>query len=67
MDFSKTPEFRFGYKCFFSGDLDNPYPEGGARAKRWELGFNAAYFANLQRVKEREAAGIPARFSRPRV
>lgn len=48
-----TP-FDEGFKAFRSGQLGNPYHKNTVRNRDWELGFNKAYFINLERVKERE-------------
>lgn len=44
-----------GMLDFRKGSLSNPYNEGTQRNKDWEFGFNKAYFANLEKVKENES------------
>lgn len=34
---------------------ENPYEEGSNKSKEWELGFNKAYFQNLEKVKQHES------------
>lgn len=48
--------FKKGMMAFKDGELGNPYTMGTQRHKDWELGFNKAYFRNLERVKQREQA-----------
>ena len=43
-----TDAFKVGYRAFFSGLLDNPYPEHTHFGKEWLRGFNKAYFENVQ-------------------
>jgi hypothetical protein len=43
-----------GIQDFKSGNISNPYNEGTYRSKDWELGFNRAYFENLEKVKRNE-------------
>jgi len=44
-----------GYKDFKQGQISNPYKAGSKRHRDWQIGFDKAYFNNLQRVKENEA------------
>ena len=37
-----------GYEDFKRGNTENPYKEGSRNHKEWELGFNKAYFNNLE-------------------
>lgn len=43
-----------GFKSFWDGTLSNPYKVNTEKNRRWELGFNKAYFINLDKVKKRE-------------
>lgn len=47
--------FEQGYKDFGEGQTTNPYNEGTTKNRDWDLGFNKAYFRNLERVRELEA------------
>lgn len=48
--------FEEGQLAFKRGHVTNPYKEGTSRGRDWLYGFNKAYFANLERVKEKELA-----------
>jgi len=43
-----------GRLAFKSGALGNPYQNQTKDNREWEMGFNKAYFLNLERVKEYE-------------
>ena len=43
-----------GKLAFKSGNLGNPYQDQTKDNREWEIGFNKAYFFNLERVKEYE-------------
>ena len=43
-----------GQKDFWKGQVVNPYRLDTAKWKEWEMGFRKSYFANLEKVKERE-------------
>tara|TARA_R110000803_G_scaffold30350_4_gene68485 strand:- start:3921 stop:4097 length:177 start_codon:yes stop_codon:yes gene_type:complete len=43
-----------GVRAFRVGNLGNPYAEYTRQNKDWEMGFNKAYFYNLERVKLNE-------------
>ena len=43
-----------GKLAFKSGKLGNPYQDQTKDNREWEIGFNKAYFLNLERVKEYE-------------
>jgi hypothetical protein len=43
-----------GVKDFRVGNLGNPYKLGSKQGREWEMGFNKAYFRNLERVKLNE-------------
>lgn len=43
-----------GFKSFWNGELGNPYNTDTENYRKWELGFNKAYFINLSNVKKRE-------------
>lgn len=43
--------FEEGYKAFRTGDIGNPYLLDSDDWKEFEVGFNRAYFSNLERVK----------------
>ena len=40
-----------GLKAFREGDLGNPHKPSTKQGREWEMGFNKAYFRNLERVK----------------
>lgn len=42
--------FDEGFQAFKRGNLGNPYPVNTPRNRDWELGFNKAYFTNLERL-----------------
>ena len=42
------------YKEWAAGKNSNPYSPNTARHKDWELGYNRAYFDNLEKVKSLE-------------
>lgn len=53
--------FQEGQRAFKTGNLDknnrmkgNPYSPDTQDYKRWELGFNKAYFKNLRKVQRHE-------------
>lgn len=46
--------FKKGIKSFNSGELGNPYPVNTEDHREFELGFNKAYFARLERQKDYE-------------
>ncbi len=43
-----------GFKDFYKGQISNPYNEGTYRHREWQMGFNKAYFQNLEKVKRGE-------------
>tara|TARA_R100000995_G_C3484590_1_gene126409 strand:+ start:10261 stop:10473 length:213 start_codon:yes stop_codon:yes gene_type:complete len=43
-----------GMKAFKTGKLGNPHPTNTKQNRDWELGFNKAYFLNLEKVKLHE-------------
>ena len=43
-----------GLKAFREGDLGNPHKPSTKQGREWEMGFNKAYFRNLERVKLNE-------------
>jgi hypothetical protein len=43
-----------GVKDFRVGSLGNPYKLDSKQGREWEMGFNKAYFRNLERVKLNE-------------
>ena len=43
-----------GIKDFREGSLGNPYKVNTKHKREWEMGFNKAYFRNLERVKLNE-------------
>jgi hypothetical protein len=43
-----------GMKAFKTGKLGNPHPTNTKQGREWEMGFNKAYFHNLERVKLNE-------------
>ena len=43
-----------GKVAFITGNLGNPYEKNTKNNREWEMGFNRAYFFNLERVKENE-------------
>ena len=43
-----------GKQAFKTGKLGNPYQDHTKENREWEVGFNKAYFSNLERVKEYE-------------
>ena len=43
-----------GTKDFWLGNISNPYKLDSKQGKEWEMGFNKAYFRNLERVKLNE-------------
>ena len=43
-----------GRLAFKTGNLGNPYEQGSKNNREWEMGFNKAYFLNLERVKAYE-------------
>tara|TARA_R100001460_G_scaffold44205_12_gene80897 strand:+ start:2963 stop:3175 length:213 start_codon:yes stop_codon:yes gene_type:complete len=43
-----------GMKAFKTGKLGNPYAMNTKQNRDWELGFNKAYFFNLEKVKLHE-------------
>jgi len=43
-----------GVKDFRVGSLGNPYKLDSKQNREWEMGFNKAYFRNLERVKLNE-------------
>jgi hypothetical protein len=49
--------FEEGMQAFKRGNLVNPYKPDNSRHRDWEFGFNKAYFANLEQVKEKEQDG----------
>ena len=50
----KMKPFNEGYQAFLKGDLGNPYQVNTKDNRDWEMGFNKAYFRNLDRVKLNE-------------
>lgn len=46
--------FEQGYKDFGQGQTVNPYNKDTPKFRDWEFGFNKAYAANLNRVKDNE-------------
>lgn len=38
----------------FRRNKPNPFKADTMKAKEWERGYNAAFYSNLERVKERE-------------
>lgn len=50
----KLTPYQEGFKAFKEGNLGNPYNENTSRNRDWELGFNKAYFSNLDYQKKRE-------------
>lgn len=46
--------FRQGQLDFKRGQVVNPFNQDTARYKDWEMGFNKAYFLNLEKVKKYE-------------
>ncbi len=51
----KVKPYNEGYRDFYSGQIANPYDQQTKDNRDWELGFNKAYFQNLEKVLEREA------------
>jgi len=47
--------FEQGYRDFAEGQTINPYNASTSKYKDWELGFNKAYFRNINRAREDEA------------
>lgn len=47
--------FDGGQRAFKRGNLVNPYNPDTSRYRDWQFGFDKAYFANLEQVKQREA------------
>ena len=43
-----------GIKDFREGNLGNPHRLNTKQGREWEMGFNKAYFRNLERVKLNE-------------
>jgi|TARA_R110002012_G_scaffold287532_2_gene479930 hypothetical protein len=43
-----------GMKAFKTGRLGNPYSKNTKQNRDWEMGFNKAYFYNLEKVKLNE-------------
>lgn len=43
-----------GYRAFYQGSLDCPYPFHTMKAKEWQRGFNRAYFNNLEYLAKRQ-------------
>ena len=43
-----------GRQAFKTGKLGNPYQAQTKENREWEMGFNKAYFLNLERVKAYE-------------
>jgi hypothetical protein len=43
-----------GIKAFREGNLGNPHKPSTKQGREWEMGFNKAYFRNLERVKLNE-------------
>jgi len=43
-----------GRQAFKTGKLGNPYQAQTKDNREWEMGFNKAYFLNLERVKAYE-------------
>lgn len=39
-----------GYRAFYKGNLDCPYPQHTMKAKEWQRGFNKAYYDNLEYI-----------------
>ncbi len=61
--------YRRGFKAFKEGELDNPFNVGTQRWKDWELGFNKAYFLNLEQVRRKEKGqrvGGKKKYNKPR-
>lgn len=48
--------FNRGYRDFFKGNLDNPFPERTMKGKEWQRGFNRGYFDNLKYITSRSDA-----------
>lgn len=51
--------FEQGRRAFKYGNIDSPYAEGTFMFREWTRGFNAEYFANLERVLKREKKDLP--------
>lgn len=43
-----------GMTAFHMGNMDNPFKSNTMQHREWQRGFNAAYYENLKRVKQRE-------------
>ena len=43
-----------GKVAFITGNLGNPYKKDTKNNREWEMGFNKAYFLNLEWVKKYE-------------
>ena len=52
----KVTPYDQGKKDFNGGRLNNPYhhQHNFRRHRDWQIGFNQAYFDNLEKVKQRE-------------
>ena len=55
-----------GARDFYRGQLTNPYNPDTSRARNWEMGFNKAYFEQLEKVKRIENGSTNETFGRPR-
>ena len=51
---TQVKPYEEGIKDFRVGQLSNPYKLGTKQGREWEMGFNKAYFHNLERVKLNE-------------
>jgi len=55
-DKSSINPFAQGYEAFLKGYLVCPYRPHRMFEREWHRGFNVAYFDNLKKINEKEAA-----------
>lgn len=53
-----TDAYKIGYRAFFEGRLDNPYPEDTWFGKEWIRGFNTAYYKGKEKAPQSLTAGL---------
>tara|TARA_R100001594_G_scaffold121566_1_gene157463 strand:- start:3964 stop:4176 length:213 start_codon:yes stop_codon:yes gene_type:complete len=51
---TQVKPYEKGRQAFKTGRLGNPFVEDTKENREWEMGFNKAYFLNLERVKLHE-------------
>lgn len=51
---AQMKSYEEGIKAFREGNLGNPHKLNTKQGREWEMGFNKAYFRNLERVKLNE-------------